>query len=233
MFKESEKVELKESFAEWKEIIISLVAFANRHGGKVIVGVNDSGEFTYLQLGKKSIEDFVNKLKQNTDPVLYPSINVKEFGLGEYVEIEIPESDNKPVFAFDKAYIRTGKTNVKVSNALLRELISRYKTPDFDKLPSEVKYVKNIVDSSWIRTLNERYLKADTTEPEHILRSINVLADDRFTNAGYLCFANEINYFPNAIIRMARFKGETPGIFKFGSLTAVLKFGAPDFYHGS
>jgi len=122
MLKESEKTELKASFAEWKEIIISLVAFANRTGGKVIVGVNDSGEFNNLKLGKNSLEDFVNKLKQHTDPALYPSLNVKEFGLGEYVEIEIPESDSKPVFAFDKAYIRTGKSNIKIQCRLLKDI---------------------------------------------------------------------------------------------------------------
>src|SRR3989304_2754307 len=116
MLKETEKLELKASFAEWKEIIISLVAFANRYGGKVIIGVNDEGDYNNLKVGKNTIEDFVNKVKQHTDPVLYPSINVKEFGLGEYVEIEIPESDYKPVFAFDKAYIRTGKSNIKISN---------------------------------------------------------------------------------------------------------------------
>ena len=81
-----------------------MVAFANRNGGKVIVGVNDDGNFTSLKVGKRTIEDLVNKVKQHTDPVLYPSINVMEFALGEYVEIEIHESDNKPVFAFDKAY---------------------------------------------------------------------------------------------------------------------------------
>ena len=107
MLKETEKLELKASFAEWKEIIVSLVSFANRFGGKIVVGVNDSGEYINLQVGKNTIEDFVNKVKQHTDPVLYPSINVKEFGLGEYVEIEIPESDNKPVFAFDKAIPNT------------------------------------------------------------------------------------------------------------------------------
>jgi len=46
MLKETEKLELKTSFSEWKEIIISLVAFANRNGGKIVVGVNDDGEFT-------------------------------------------------------------------------------------------------------------------------------------------------------------------------------------------
>ena len=96
MFKESETIELKESFSEWKEIIISLASFANRKGGKVIVGVNDLGEFTNMKVGRKSIEDFVNKVKQHTDPVLYPSINVKEFALGEYVKLRYRNLTTSP-----------------------------------------------------------------------------------------------------------------------------------------
>lgn len=126
VFKESEKLELKASFGEWKEIIVSLSAFANKNGGLVVVGVSDSGEPMHMQMGKSTIEDFVNKLKANTDPILYPSINIKTFGLGDIVEIHIPKSDNKPVFAFDKAWERVGKSNVKLSTSRLRELILRY-----------------------------------------------------------------------------------------------------------
>ncbi|MBU0763553.1 MAG: hypothetical protein KJ607_01825 [Bacteroidetes bacterium] len=43
------------------------------------------------------------------------------------------ESDNKPVFAFDRAFIRIGKTNQKMSNQFVRDLIKRYSLPDFDK----------------------------------------------------------------------------------------------------
>lgn len=108
---ESEKLEFKSSFAEWKEAIISLCAFANKKGGKVIIGMNDNGVASGIQVGKNTIEDFANKIKNHTDPILYPSINVKTFGLGEIIEIEVSESDNKPVFAFDRAYVRVGKTN--------------------------------------------------------------------------------------------------------------------------
>ena len=104
MLKETEKLELKTSFSEWKEIIISLVAFANRNGGKIVVGVNDTGEFINMQVGKSTIEDFVNKVKQHTDPVLYPSINVKEFGLGEYVEIEIGHHNRIPLWLLGFLY---------------------------------------------------------------------------------------------------------------------------------
>jgi predicted HTH transcriptional regulator len=42
-FKESEKIELKKTFSEWKEAIIALCAFANKKGGKVIIGMSDDG----------------------------------------------------------------------------------------------------------------------------------------------------------------------------------------------
>ena len=114
-YKESENLELKSSFSEWKEIIITLSAFANKNGGMVVVGLDDNGISVNLQIGKRTIEDFVNKIKKCVDPILYPSINVKTFGLGEIVEIKIPKSDNKPVFAFERAYVRVGKTNQKLS----------------------------------------------------------------------------------------------------------------------
>jgi ATP-dependent DNA helicase RecG len=112
-FKESEKLELKSSFSEWKEIVASLSAFANKKGGRVIIGLNDDGQPLGKEFGKGVIEDIANKIKQNTDPILYPSINVETFGPGEIVEISVKESDNKPVFAFERAYTRVGKNNAK------------------------------------------------------------------------------------------------------------------------
>ena len=213
MLKETEKLELKTSFSEWKEIIISLVAFANRNGGKIVVGVNDTGEFINMQVGKSTIEDFVNKVKQHTDPVLYPSINVKEFGLGEYVEIEIPESDNKPVFAFDKAYIRTRKSNLKISNTSLLELIKRYQTPDFDLQLSNVSLTDKVISKKWILSLNDKHFKIDSNDIEVILNDLGVLQNNFLTQAGYLCFANDISPASNAVIKLARFKGNTPDAF--------------------
>ena len=43
-YKESETLELKSSLSEWKEIIISLTAFANKKGGTVIVGIDNSAK---------------------------------------------------------------------------------------------------------------------------------------------------------------------------------------------
>lgn len=213
VLKESENIELKKSFSEWKEIIISLVAFANRKGEKIIDGIDDLGEFVNMKVGKNTIEDFVNKVKQHSDPVLYPSINVMEFALGEYVEIEVQESDNKPVFAFDKAYIRTGKSNLKISNTHLRELIKRYQTPDFDRQTSNLDISHTVLNQKWILSLNEKYFKIDSLEVNRILMKLEVLHENKLTKAGFLCFADNIATLPNAIIKLARFKGDTPDVF--------------------
>ena len=132
MYRESETLEKKSSFAARKEIIISLSVFANKKGGKVVVGLDEQGNPTGLSIGRDTLEEIANKIKMHTDPILYPSINVKTFGPGEIVEIEIPESNNKPVFDFKKANVRVGKTNQKLSATEIRDLVKRYTLPDFN-----------------------------------------------------------------------------------------------------
>ena len=50
---ESQTVEYKKSFG--KEVIISLVAFANTGGGKVIVGVDDNGRPCGFDVGPETM----------------------------------------------------------------------------------------------------------------------------------------------------------------------------------
>lgn len=193
-FIESESLELKATFNEWREVIISLVAFANRRGGKVIVGVSDKGEIVSSTFGKNTIEDFVNKVKNHTDPTLYPSVTEKTFGPGQIVEILVTESDTKPVFAFNQAYIRVGKTNQKLSNSELRELIKRYTLTDFDNHVFPKKL--SLADFDTI-----------------LLKSFPGFNRLKLTNADYLCFIKVNSNFPNAIVKLGRFKGKTMADF--------------------
>jgi len=191
---ESEKLEFKASFSEWKEIIIALTAFANKHGGKVIVGLNDKNELTGSQIGKGTLEDLANKIKNHTDPVLYPSLNVKTFGPGEIVEIEVKESDNKPVFAFDRAYTRVGRTNQKLSQAEVRQLIKKYTLPDFDA----------DLFGKPLRSLDLDEELAAKLKKE----KFGLFKKGKLTNAGYLCLIKRNRLMPNAVVKAARFKGK-------------------------
>lgn len=50
---ESQAVEHKKSFG--KEVVISLVAFANTDGGKVIVGIDDHGNVCGVDVGQETL----------------------------------------------------------------------------------------------------------------------------------------------------------------------------------
>ena len=67
MYRESETLEKKSSFAAWKEIIISLCAFANKKGGKVVVGLDDQGNPLGLKIGKDTLEEMANKIKMHIE----------------------------------------------------------------------------------------------------------------------------------------------------------------------
>ena len=196
-FQESEKLELKSSLSGWKEAIITLCAFANKKGGKVIIGLDDNGQPLGKVFGKGAIEDFANKIKNNTDPILYPSINVQTFGLGDIVEIIIEESDNKPVFAFGRAYIRVGKTTQKLSTTEVREMIKRYTLPDIDE---------QIIDSQ-----RGSYKEFNKILWGKLKKKLSVLnkKEDKIAYGLYLCFVEKNTEFHNAIIKAARFKGVT------------------------
>ena len=71
---ENEQVEFKSSFND--ETIESLVAFANTKGGTVIIGVNDDGIITGVNVGKETIPKWINEIKQKTQPAIIPDIEV-------------------------------------------------------------------------------------------------------------------------------------------------------------
>ena len=72
--------EFKSSFNN--EAIESLVAFANTCGGNVYIGISDSGEVKGCNLGKETIVNWINEIKQKTSPQLVPDAEILEWEEG-------------------------------------------------------------------------------------------------------------------------------------------------------
>ena len=96
--------------------------FQIQRGGTLIIGVSDKGEVLGADIGERTIENLANKIKQNTDPAIYPSISVENVEGKNIIVIEVRESKSKPVFAFDKVYKRVGKSNQRVSSGEIRKM---------------------------------------------------------------------------------------------------------------
>jgi len=138
---ESETLEFKKSLAERKEILETISAFANSNGGKIFIGIEGRKdgsvkEIVGVKIKGKEIESLTNEIKQNTDPVLYPSIKMENTEGKSVLIIVVNESPLKPVFVkigrVPVAFKRVGKTNQKIDVNELRQILSEERKVPWD-----------------------------------------------------------------------------------------------------
>ena len=111
---ESETVEFKRSVAELEQVVETVAALANTRGGLVLIGVGPKGEIAGVDVGQVTGERIANRITGNTDPVIYPSVQVVEVAGRKVFAIAVAESDNKPHLAAGRAFKRVGATTVQM-----------------------------------------------------------------------------------------------------------------------
>lgn len=221
---ESQTVEFKRSLAERKEILETISAFANTRGGRIYVGVEEDKDGSVrkvvgVEIKGKEVENLGNEIKQNTDPIVYPSIEVGEIEGRPVLVLEVKESQVKPVFAkIDKtpvAYKRVGKTNQKMDVSELRRILSTGREFLWDSQVCEEATLDDVDEEKvrWFlrKAKVERNLDINPNTPvREALERLKLLKRGRLTNAAILLFGNDPQKFSlQAMIRCARFKGNT------------------------
>jgi len=108
MIKENQHIEFKSKFNE--DVIETLVAFANSKGGRVFVGLDDSGSpVKNFTIAKETVQQWINEIKTKTQPQLIADGEIIEIEGKEIVELSIQEYPIKPVATCGKYYKRIGK----------------------------------------------------------------------------------------------------------------------------
>ena len=92
---ESETLEFKERFGA--DVIETAVAFANTHGGTILMGVRDDAHITGERWGKEALRDYVNRIATATEPAVMPAASRVALGAGGVVALQISEVLLKPV----------------------------------------------------------------------------------------------------------------------------------------
>ena len=92
---ESATLEFKERFGA--DVIETAVAFANTHGGTILIGVRDNAHITGTHFGKEALRDYVNRIATATEPAVVPAASRVALGAGEVVAPQISEVPLKPV----------------------------------------------------------------------------------------------------------------------------------------
>lgn len=215
---ESETLEFKRSTGEWKEIINTISAFSNTKGGTILIGINSVGEIKGVNIGKSTVENITNKIKENTDPKIFPHITRKVIDDKSIIIIEVKESNDHLVLAFGRPFKRVGKSTVRMSkDEYERIILEKHKEKlYFDSQICKGATLEDIDKDKVKRFLEkarfERRLEINTDiTVNEALKKLNIIKNSKFTNAAILLFGkNPQKFFLQAEARCARFKGTKP-----------------------
>lgn len=212
---ESETVEFKKSTGEWKEIVETISAFANKKGGVILVGVNKKKNICGVSIGKGTIEDLTNKILNNTEPKIYPEVGIQSLNKKKIIYIKVDAYPYDVVLAFGKPFKRVGKNTVRMNN-------DEYKRKILEIHKRELYFDGQICPEAKFSDIDEKKVKEflrkarekrkldidETLSTKGILRKLKLMKGEDLTNACILLFSkNPQDFFIQAGVKCIRFKG--------------------------
>jgi len=206
--KESEKVEFKESFND--SALKTLAAFANTKGGSLYVGVKDDVTIVSKGIADEVQQDVVNKTIQVLG--ITPEVSLHQYKGRDFLEVKVKQQ-RPPVSVRGKYYHRVGNTTREITGDDLKQLFLEgeswdaitndrfsFEDIDFDQVQDFAKSAQN----------EDRISPdIDIDDPKVILDRLGLLVDGQLTNGAILLFGHDPQkYFPNAVVRIGRFRDE-------------------------
>ena len=217
---EGAAVEFKERVSQ--SLARQFAGFANAAGGKVILGVDDTGAVVGVE-DSNALRARIQDLARNCDP----PVQIVVEPVGRVIVIHVRESEDKPVQCADGFFARQGAVTQKLTQREIRDFFRSEGAIRFDLTPCPRFRYPDDFDrerfEAWLR------LSDITGEPavEEVLVNLGVAERDgdtlRFRNAGVLFFAREPRrFFRDAYLTCFLAKG--------GDRTYMLDRG--DYGHG-
>lgn len=205
---ESERIEFKTSFNE--DVIETLVAFSNAKGGTVYIGVADNGEVKGIQIGKETIQNWINEVKTKTAPQIIPDVEELTIESKTDVAINVMEYPIKPVSKSGRYYKRIANANHlmsidEIANEHLQTINSSW---DFYPDPNHsLKDISSEKVSRFIRNIEQRAQSNIEMSGLDFLEKMEMIRNNQLTFGGYLLFVKD--YCLISDVQIGRFKSET------------------------
>lgn len=205
---ESQNIEWKES---WRDDYLKWICgFANAQGGRIYIGVDDTGKVVGVQNGKRLLEEIPNKIQTNLG--LITDVNLLSKNGLDYIEIIVNPS-SYPVSYRGEYHFRSGSTKQILRGVALTEFISsktgiRWEDSVIEGVTAEDldKESFDIFRREAVRS--KRMTKDDLNMSNaELLDSLDLLKDGKLTRAAVLLFHR------------------TPQKWMFGTYTKIGKFG--------
>ncbi len=201
--KESQHVECKSSFT--KEVIISLVAFANTKGGKVVIGVNDKGKISGIEIGTETEQRYLNEIKTATYPQIIPHSDIYEIDGKTVLVFVINEYPVKPVAYKNRYYKRVRNSNHLLALDEIVDLQQQSLDVSYDAYPldEEMSSLGNDLIEDFAEKVNSRGRINLRDDIFTNLKKLKMVKSGKPTLAAMLLFGNH-----GYTIHIGRFKAE-------------------------
>ncbi len=209
--------EFKEETTHPDDLAGEIVAFANSDGGRLIIGITDSGDIVGVKEPNKEIQRLDNICSNNCEPSIL--IKTEKLRIDKTLLLvatiskgpERPYRTNRGVY-----YIRTSSGKRQATREELLRLYQATKSLYYDELPISGSSRKDL-DLDFFEHLFEEFqrIKVDDVgvSLDNLLKSMKIftLSEERqlvFSLGGLLLFGkNPQNYLPYCKITVVKFPG--------------------------
>lgn len=208
---ESETCEFRSSFGD--EALRTLCAFANTRGGTLWVGVRDDGVVAGVVLGKETLRDWANQIRQTLG--VNATLDALEVDGKTVVRIAVAESNAKPVRFKGRSWKRAGSTDQHASDEDETRWVLERVGQTWDALPEPRARWEDLSPEQMARfrrlcNQQGRRLIPDSEDDATVLHKLELITPDgQITRAAVLLFGQEPQrFYHTALVRIGRFQDE-------------------------
>jgi len=191
--KESETIELKKSTAEVKAGVVSIVAMLNKQGrGEVYFGIDNDGKVLGQTIGRTTLKDVTQAVVDNTEPKVYPKVEVLQIGGRDCIVMEAHGIDS-PYFAYGRAYIRVGESDKAMSPQEIEIRILNRKKFFWEKEISEETLAdvnEEVVKEFMRKAKTAKRIDFDFVDVKNTLHKLGLLHKNQLTHAAEILFCD-------------------------------------------
>ena len=191
--KENEVLEFKESTAEFDKAIRAIVAMLNKSGhGTIYFGVKDNGDVIGHEIGKNTLSNLTDRIKNSIKPSFYPTLDKLEFGDKEIIAVTF-SGNNKPYAYKGRFYIRMEQQNIPIDPLVIRELIKESHEYN-DAWENELtEFNHEYIDDEAVDMFYRQAIALDRVEKfdhtsEELLTQLGLMKNGYLNNAGLYLF---------------------------------------------
>ena len=194
---ENEKLEYKKSLTQLKEGVISLSAMLNKHNeGTLIFGVNDDLKVVGLMIGKKTLNDVTQEIRNHLKPLPH-RVEVIEYTIDDKKLIKVDVQGNDvPYSAYGRYYTRVNDSDILMDSLVLQRFFEEKEDNYLKWEKLETIYGVDDIDENLliecVRSANEKgRINYVYKNAKDALLKFGLLTDnEKLNNAGLFLFGN-------------------------------------------